>query len=345
MNAPRAAIAAFLFCSTALAQESAPHLHGGGFAGVTFERSGFAFGELDLYATATLSDQWSVISEGFLSHAGRDEGGGSSPKHFESDLERLSISFSRSDRLRVEGGFTHTGIVRWNEREHRGRFLQTPIDVPAIAAREEQGGAWPLHFDGLWFSGRLGGPLGVEYGAGVGKARASVRDEVQPVFDSDSTPAQLFTLSVAPDALRGFQFGGAEYSGDIPAPEGSMREVDQTLFTAFTRGGAEIRAEWAQMHHTRFGDRRRFVTRGGYALLSWRPRGRWEVLRPYILLDRLDVARGEPYLADVHDQRAWAVGLRWDARPWLAVKTDLRGQLSPEGNSEHLLRLQIAVSF
>lgn len=348
----RAAVVVLLLSSAPLLAQDAPGIRFGGFADVTFDHStrthhnAFAAGELDLYASAVLSNDWSALAEGFVQHAGRAEDVDQEPtKRVEVDLERLYVQYSPTDRLRLELGQIHTGIIEWNEREHRSRFLQTSIDVPAIATREEQGGAWPLHFVGLWVSGRLGGPLGVEYGAGLGEARGRSRDEIQPLLDEKSSTSHLVSLSIAPDALAGWQLGATDYGGNIPAPEGTMREADVTLFTSYVRGGAEFRGEWAQMHHRRVTDDRRFETRGWYVLASWRAPGKWKPFRPYILFDRLNVADGEPYLSEVHDQKAWAAGVRWDARNWLAVKSDFRSQLSPNGQHEHLVRLQFAVSF
>jgi hypothetical protein len=350
-----------MFALRAGAQETAPQdsssttmvprIRMGGFAGVTFDRltstghDAFENGEVDLYATAALNDEWSILGEAFAQRAGRSTDVEMQDRSLELNLERLYIGFNPSDRFRLELGQNHLGIVHWNEREHRGRFLQTPIDVPAIATRAEQGGAWPLHFIGLWASGRFGGTLGIRYGAGLGKARGSERDEIGPAFDSESTPGQLLTISVNPDAVPGLQFGGAEYTGDIPAPEGRMKEVDQTIFSSYNAQGLELRAEWAQMHHRRLADRRTFVTRGSYVLASWRLRGALQRVRPYVLLDQLDVAEGEAYLAGVRGQRAWAAGGRIDVWPWLAIKTDFRAQRAASQQRERLIRVQFSVSF
>ncbi|MCU1348067.1 MAG: hypothetical protein JWO56_1097 [Acidobacteria bacterium] len=327
------------------------HLRFGGFASATFDRltrqghDAFENGEVDLYATLAVNDEWSLLGETFVQRSGRSQDVEPQDRQVELNLERFYIAFHPSDRFRLELGQNHTGIIRWNEREHRGRFLQTPIDVPAIATREEQGGAWPLHFIGLWASGRLGGTLGIQYGAGIGKARGTARDDIEPGFDHNSSPGLLFTISIAPDAVPGWQLGGAGYRGDIPAPEGTMREADHTFFSSYALRGLEVRAEWAEMHHMRFSDRRTFVTRGNYALVSYRLHGSWQALRPYVLLDQLDVAADEPYLADVRNQRAWAAGVRWDVRPWLAIKMDFRAQHAAAQKRERLIRLQFSVSF
>jgi hypothetical protein len=325
-----------------------PQIRFGGFADAIFagstHRQELESVEADLYGLVLLSDRWSAVGEGLVKHVSRSAGEEAS-RGVEFNLERLYLALEPSDRFRLEIGQIHTGIIHWNEREHRGRFLQTPIDVPTIANREEQGGAWPLHCVGFWAYGRLPGSLGLQYGAGIGEARGPTVGEIRPPTLDDVTSAGLLSLSISPDALTGFELGGAAYLGRIPAPDGELRERDITLFTSFVRGPIELRGEWAQMRHERIKGNDHFATRGWYALGSWRPHGRWQVLRPYVLIDHLTAASGELYLRDVHDQNAWAAGLRWDAMKWLAAKSDYRQQLAPNGGREHVIRLQIAVSF
>jgi len=348
-----------LCAASLMAQESPPaeppeppRFHFGGFGNITFEHvthtdhSAFGGAELDLYATARLSERWSALAEGFIQHAARSHDIDLQPtKKVELEIERVYLEYALSDRLRLAAGQMHTGIIHWNESEHRGRFLQTPIDVPAIAVREEQGGAWPLHFIGGWSSGRFGGSAGLRYTVAYGEARGGSRDEIQPALDKESSPGLLLSLSASPDALPGWEVGAAEYDGEIPAPGQKMREVDRTFFTSYLRGGFELRSEWAEMHHRRFDDGARFVTHGWYLLASCRPRGKWAPLRPYILLDHLNVPGNEQYLSEVHDQRAWAAGVRADVNKHLAIKTDYRFQVAPDRTRERLIRLQIAVSF
>jgi hypothetical protein len=300
-------------------------------------------GELDLYGSSQFAGDWSALGEVLVRHFGTVED--VNLRNFEVNLERLYVAYSPSDRLRLEVGQIHTGIIQWNDREHRSRFLQTPIDVPAIAHRESQRGAWPLHFDGAWASGRVPGALGAEYGIGLGAARGSERDNIQPLLRHGISPAALFRLSFAPDALTGFEAGSAGYVGRIRAPGRTLRELDATVFSSFVRGGLEFRGEWARMAHAEVGGPREFITRGWYLLGSWRPRGRWKPLRPYILIDHLHVARGEQYLSDVHDQDAWSVGARWDVSSKLAVKSEYRSQLLLAPHRAHFVRIEFALAF
>ena len=300
-------------------------------------------GEVDLYASQQFSGDWSALGEVLVRHSGTIENLRAS--NFTINLERLYVAYNPSDRLRIEVGQVHTGIIQWNEREHRSRFLQTPIDLPSVAQRESQRGAWPLHFDGGWASGRVPGALGVQYGVGLGAARGSERDNIQPLFRHGISPAGLIRLSVAPDALTGFEAGGAGYVGRIRAPGQTLRELDATIFSSFVRGGAEFRGEWARMSHDQVGGSADYITRGWYLLGSWRPRGRWKPLRPYALIDHLTVARGEQFLSDVHDQNAWSAGVRWDVASKLAVKTEFRSQLFQSPQHRHFIRIELAFAF
>jgi hypothetical protein len=326
-----------------------PAFRAGAFADVIYthptSRSGKdrETGEVDLYASSQFNVDWSALGEVLVRHSGRVENLRASD--FEINLERLYAAYNPSDRLRIEVGQVHTGIIQWNEREHRSRFLQTPIDVPAVAQRESQRGAWPLHFDGAWASGRVPGSLGVEYGVGLGAARGAERDNIQPIFRHGISPAALLRLSFAPDALTGFEAGSAGYIGRIRAPGQTMRELDATVFSSFVRGGIELRGEWARMAHAEVLGKAEYITRGWYLLGSYRPRGLLKPLRPYLLIDHLTVARGEQFLVDVHDQNAWSAGVRWDVASKMAVKSEFRSQLFQSPRHRHSIRIELALAF
>ncbi|HEX3107632.1 MAG TPA: hypothetical protein VHU41_00970 [Thermoanaerobaculia bacterium] len=343
---------AFFATVTASAQTSAPPAyHFGGFADATVSRpigghrNDFDLGELDLYATAQLSDTWSALGEGLVQRVGRGSDADVGSSRVEGEIERLYIAYSRSDVLRMEIGRVNTGIIDWNERENRSRFLQTPIDVPSIARRQEQGGAWPLHFLGGWASGSVPGTAGVHYGVGIGEGRSKALDDVALLSGGSVSPAGLLSLSIAPDRLTGFQLGAAALVDTIPAAEGKYHEVDRTLSTSYVNRGIEFRSEWSRMDHRLQGSGTTYVTEGWYALLSVRLRGPLKVLRPYVLFDRLNVAKGEPYLATVNDQHSWAAGTRWDATKYLALKLDYRVQTRSTSDSRDVVRLQLAISF
>lgn len=305
----------------------------------------FDSGELDPFVEVQLSEKWSGVAEGLVQRLERgSDTDVPGKRRIEFDVERFFAAYSPSDSLRIQVGEVSTGLVEWNEREELPRFVQTSIDVPSIARRQEQGGAWPMHLIGAWISGNVPGTAGVRYGVGVGEGRGQTRDDTAPLT-GPTLPAGLLSLSFAPESVHGFEIGGAAFLDDIPAPEGTYREFDETVSTSYVQGPIEVRGEWSRMNHRpRSGGPTR-VTQGWYALASVRLPGRLQELRPYVLLDYLDVARDEPYLKDVNDQRAWAAGVRWDATSKLVLKLDFRSQRASSPEFERRVRLQVAVAF
>lgn len=333
MRRPASFLLALLLIAPPLFAQS---FHLGGFADATLKKNDVDFGELDLYAAAHWNDAWSALGEGLVQHVAEHG--------VELELERLYVSYSRSDLLRIEVGRVYSGIIDWNAPEARGRFLQTPIDVPAIARRQEQGGVWPLHFVGAWAAGAIPGRAGVHYGAGVGEGRGPNVEDTGAI-DRSGSPAALVSLSIEPEQLAGFRLGAAILRDGIPAPEGRYRELDTTLSGSYVNNGVEVRSEWSRMDHRLESSGHSYVTAGWYALLSERLDGKLQTLRPYVMLDCLTVAEGEPYLADVPTQRAWAIGTRWDATKNLSFKLDYRSQRRAGQDRRRELRLQVGISF
>lgn len=347
----RAAIpAVVLLARAAGAQEQpVPAFRLSGFADAIVSRStrsdstDLDFGELDPYATARISDAWSALGEVLVQRVERGSNA-DVPQHrrIEIDLERLFVAFAPTDAFRLEAGEISSGLLAWNEREERPRFLQTSIDMPAIARRQEQGGAWPLHFLGAWASGRAPGAAGFSYGVGLGRGRGRARDDIGPVSGAGSA-AGLVSVSFSPERLVGWEAGASAFVDDIPAAEGTYRELDYTLSAKYVGGPLELRSEWSRMDHRLAG--RTHVTQGWYALASARLPGSFRKFRPYVLLDHLDVASDESYLAGVRNQHAWALGTRWDPTSKVALKLDFRSQRARSPERERLLRLELAVAF
>lgn len=328
---------------------SQPRIHFGGFADVELHtssdnvREGLDLAEIDLFSTATLSRSWSALADVVAQSEWRKQEGGDRGV-VELDLERLYATYSASDAFSLEIGQTHTGIIRWNEREHHSRILQTPIDVPAIARRPQENGAWPLRFVGIWVSGRTAGPLGLAWEAGAGAGPGSARDVI-PLLSSDRSPAAFMSLSASPDVVTGLNFGLSVYAQHVPAKPDAFRERDLTASLNYVNRGTEVRAEWARMNHTLTRGSKSFRTTGYYALFSQRLPGLAERARPYLLLDRLFVAPGETYLSEVTPENAWAAGVRYDVNRQFSVKGEYRSQRAPNGDREALLGMQFGLSF
>jgi hypothetical protein len=321
----------------------------GGFAGLeahtssdaNSQREGLDLIELVLYPTAQFSDRWSALAEVVVRRVrGREP---SDNRFGELDLERLYVAYEPSDDIRIEAGEIHTGILQWNEREHRSRMLQTPIDVPAIARAPQDDGAWPLRLVGVSVGARVAGPLGLRYSVALGNGPGTTRDAI-PILGHNRAPAGLFSISLEPSALQGLQLGVAAYAQRIPLAD-PLRERDVTLSLGYVDRGTEVRAEWAQMIHTSSRTERRFRSAGYYILLSQRLSGRASRWRPYLLVDHLNIAPGEELLRDSTNENAWSTGLRWDVTSRFTVKGELRSQRGPSGDREGIAGLQLGFSF
>lgn len=338
--------AAFAAAGASAQTKSYPTIRWGAFADANLSyslvshASELEFGEIDPYGEIRFSETWSAIGELLFQ---RIERGSSADrpgrKSVELDIERLFGAYTPSDALTVRFGEINSGIIQWNS-EQLPRFVQTSIDIPSIARPQEQGGAWPLHLIGAWASGRASGSAGLVYGVGVGEGRGPHREDTS--FSGPVSAAGLASLSLAPSWAPGWTVGAAALVDRIPAPEGTYDETAETVSTSYLRGPLEIRAEWSRMNHRLDGNH---VTTGWYALASYRLPGDLHALRPYVLVDQVDVANEEPYLSDVPDQRSWAAGVRWDASAHFVVKLDFQSQRSRESAEERRLRMQVAVAF
>ena len=111
------------------------------------------------------------------------------------------------------------------------------------------------------------------------------------------------------------------------------------------RNNVEVRTEWACMTHTPVATSIDHRTSGWYVLGAWSPPGVHSNIKPYVLLDRLDVDKGETYLENAPDVSAWAAGVRWDVSRHVALKTDYRSERLGDDERSGAVRIQLALSF
>lgn len=333
------------FPSPASSEASAPasRFWIAGFGDVNFTarapeggQTGFANGGFDLYATAAISDHWSALAELVFENDGND---------LVTDLERYIISYEHSNLVRLDAGRLHNPLVRWNVTQHHGVFLQTPMERPAIARFEDEPGLWPVHFVGLLASGGRQDRAGLRYYLGVGNGRGRILDEVQVGSDVNRSKAVILGLGAAPRFAQGWEVYASAYRDEIPATDGSIRERAYTASTSYLASGLEIRAEWSRLNHRPEGANRTFRTTGWYALVSRRLPGRFESLRPYLLRDRLRVAKGETLLEGSPDYDAWVAGLRWDVHDAVGLKGEYVSERVGDGRRDSIVRFQAAVSL
>ena len=303
--------------------------------GLDGEHGGFRNGALDLFATSQLGDRWSALAELVFESDGNT---------LSTDLERFQFTYEQSDALRLSAGRMHNPFLRWPVTFHHGLFTQTPVDRPIMARWEDEPGLWPMHFVGLIAQGRFG-RTGLNYALGAGNGRGRTFDEVQVTSDANGSRAVVASVGVTPDAIPGFAVSVSGYFDRIPATAGSLRERDFTASGSYVRGDAEIRAEWSRLRHEAVDSDVVYRSTGWYVLGAYRLSPELGRIKPYLLIENVDVAEGEPFFEGVPDEAAWAAGIRWDASRWVALKGDYRSRKLGSADREGAVRLQLAVNF
>lgn len=299
------------------------------------ESRGFVNGALDLFVTSALGDRWSALVELVFESV---QGG------FVTDLERFQFTYEHSDALRISAGRVHNPLLRWPTIYHHGKFTHTPIDQPIIARWEDEPGLWPMHFVGLLAHGRFGGQLGVNYSLGVGNGRGEILDEITVTGDKNRQPAVVGVFGVNPSAFPGLALSIAGYADEIPAAE-RLRERDVTASASYSRGDFELRSEWSRMDHTAIATGQEYATTGWYALVAYRLSERFGRVKPYLMVEALNVPEGALFLEDAVDEDNWTVGVRWDANRWMAFKADFRSRHVEGSERFGAVRTQLAVNF
>lgn len=299
------------------------------------EGRAFVNGALDLFVTSQLGDRWSALVELVLE---------SVQGELITDLERFQFTFEHSDALRVSAGRVHNPLLRWPSTYHHGRFTHTPIDQPIIARWEDEPGLWPMHFVGVLAQGRFAGVLGPFYSFGVGNGRGEIVDEITVTGDRNRERAVIGVFGVTPSALPGLALSLSGYADEIPAAE-RLRERDLAVSGSYERGNVELRSEWSRMNHTVIATDDDYATTGWYVLAAYRLSDRFARVKPYVMVEGLDVAEGEAFLEGAVDERNWIVGVRWDASRWVALKVDFRSRDLEGSERFGAARAQIAVNF
>lgn len=300
------------------------------------DNSGFRNGGLDVFVTSQLSDRFSGLVELLFDMFGPT---------LVPDLERLQIAYDHSEALRLIAGRVHSPLVRWNLAIHHGVFLQTPIDRPVMTAGEDSPGLWPIHFVGLIASGRLDQLGGLTYTAGIGNGRAPVLEHVQVTRDANEHKALLFGLGIAPASILGLDLGVTGYLDRVPIENEPIDEFDVTVSGSYIARGLELRGEWGRMRHEPLASTESYTTHGWYLLASRALPGRLERVRPYVMVDRLEVPEDFSFFQRVSDRSAWIAGFRWDADAAVAVKADFRSQRIGRRDRDGLVRFQVAFAL
>jgi hypothetical protein len=321
-------------------------LHGDTQQGDT---TSFSLGQLDLFITSDISDQFKFLSE-VVFEGGPDHIYGTqvgSENSFSVDIERYLLQYSLNDYFNLSIGRGHTAIGYYNTAYHHSSWLQTTTDRPFLFEFEDRGGILPIHTVGASASGMIpSGRLGLHYVAEIGNGRESrnpmVNEPVQNELDDQNHKAFNLALFSRPEKIHGFQTGFSVYR-DLLAPANAPR-IGETILAAHAiliRPKYEWLSEALLDRHAPLGTTNVFHTPGFYTQVS-RQFGQY---RPYFRYEYVNVPNREPVFPDVALRHGPIAGLRFDPNEAVALKfeyqyTFLRNQPGVNG-----LTAQVGFTF
>ncbi len=325
-------------------------LHGDNYhpAGLPGDKTSFTLGQLNLFVTSDISDNFKFLSE-IVFEGGPDNIYGvtrGTANSFGVDVERYLLTYSRSEYFNLSAGRYHTAIGYYNTAFHHSTWLQTTTGRPLMFAFEDQGGILPIHNVGMEAYGRIpSGSLGLHYVAEVGNGRESrsplQEEPVQNIVDERNHKAVNFEVFARPAKLPGLQVGFSAYR-DLLEPLGQPA-VGETILAGhavYSTPGFEWLNEALVVRHTPDGAHT-YQTPAWYSQISQR----FGSYRPYFRYQYINASPNEPIFPDIALRAGPSAGLRYDASESVALKlqydfTSMRNQRSVQG-----LEAQVGFTF
>jgi len=302
----------------------------------------FRIGQLALFLTSELAPNLSLISEVAFEVPHEREAQ-------VAEVERLVVRWAPADAVNVSVGRMHTLLGHWNQAYHHGTWLQTTAFRPEVYRWEDEGGGLlPVHEVGVRLGGAVsGGPLRVEYSAGLVNGRGRTPQEVVTVQDHNGSKAVSMWLGLRPEAVPGLRFGGAAVFDTIPPlPDDPARGAELTErilggFLVYETPTVEVLAEAFDIQHEDASNARAWSTSGLYAEVAYTV-GR---LKPYYRFDLVDRDRDDPFFGPQPGIEKHTAGLRID--PWsrLAVKLELSHDRLEPGDAFAAGAVQVTFTF
>ncbi len=322
-----------------------PRLQIQGYADVNLRASNekgkttsFNLGQLDLFITSRLSENFSVLGELVL-EATEDNS-------FSFEIHRLLLRYTPRDYFNLDIGRTHTAIGYYNTAHHHGSWFATAANRPYIFAFEGKGGILPIHNVGLTASGRIpSGRLGLRYVAEIGNgrsARSATDPSVQSAVDDNNGKAFNLALISRPPRLRWLQTGFSLYRDQrTPAGLGKVGETIMAAHLVYRSARNEMLNEGVLVRHAT--NARVFHTPAFYTQFS----RRYGHARPFFRYQSVNAPDGDPILRplDVGRRHGPSLGLRYDVSEFAALKIQYDRTLRRSKSALEELILQLAFTF
>ncbi|MBI5237913.1 MAG: hypothetical protein HY887_05770 [Deltaproteobacteria bacterium] len=299
--------------------------------------SGFSFGEFDFYSSFDYGDKLNFLSEMVIE---------ADDNAFELDFERLLISYSFSDLLKLSAGKYHTSLGYWNEAFHHGKQLYAGVDRPFFLAFEHDRGVVPVHMTGIELGGgirtshaRYEYELDISNGARIDR----IGGVLEPNIDADDNDSKEVTLKlvVEPAALLGLEAGisVASFKLDTSAKPGLNQRIYAVHMVYDNDEGAEAMAEYFRFDNAEASADAFYVQFAYNAAKD---------ITPYLRYESLDIDYADPYFKDLKggmDRRQSIAGVRYDIVDRSAIKAQVRRDSSRHGNTFNVFEVQWAFNF
>jgi len=296
----------------------------------------FNSNRFDLFGTGS-HDRVTVLSEVVLEVGDNNE--------FAPDVERLQISYTFADYLRISAGRFHTAIGYYNDAFHHGAVFQLPSERPRTVRFEDDGGLIPAHFVGVHVDGRfpVGTDVRLRYDVQVANSRGPTRDVVVNAFDSLDAKAVNARLRLEFPVAEGSAFVGVNTVFDKIAEIPGRPELSERMFGVHAVYQGPLLSLIAEGYLIRHSDPagNDFDTRAGFVELGVKlPQD----VTPYAILERIDLPDGgDPYFTGEGSQTLGTAGVRWLFAEATALKLEARRAMDTGAGT--LFTAQFAFGF
>jgi hypothetical protein len=295
----------------------------------------FGLGQLDLFLTSSLNEQWSVLSE-IVFRANSDN-------HFVVNPERLMVQYRPTDAITLGMGRFHSSVGYYHAAYHHGSWFETAATRPSIFGA----GLIPFHNVGLSARARIpSGAAGLETFAEIGNGLASrptAVEATQNLVDENNAKATNIGLITRPSGLPGFQAGVSWYRDRLePSNRPSITADTWAGHAVYNSPRWELLNEIVAARHTDKGATTARVTYGWYAQGAYRVGS----FRPYVRYQAVQGYRGDPVYGWLGHRYGPVLGLRVDLSRFAAVKVQLdSSHQSATGTTQHDGVVKLAFTF
>jgi hypothetical protein len=295
----------------------------------------FGLGQLDLFLTSALNDQWSVLSE-IVFRANTDN-------RFVVNPERLLVQYRPTEGVQLSMGRFHSSVGYYHAAYHHGSWFETAASRPSIFGA----GFIPYHSVGISARTRIpsgAAGLGTFAESGTGLAsRSTTVEATQNVVDENNAKATNIGLITRPTGLPGFQAGVSWYKDRLD-PTGRP-SIDAGLWAGhavYNSPRWELLNEIVAARHVQRGSSTARVSYGWYSQSAYRVGN----FRPYFRYQVVQGDAADPVYGWVGHRYGPVAGLRIDISRFAAVKVHVdSSHQSATGTTTHDGVVRLAFTF